>query len=337
MKLPSIFLWLILLFPPVSVLSRTLMSELPSLAISSLFFYLLFKVKGEKFELFILGLIGTVGILFREPLLIVFAPFLFVLFFNYPNSRLPFISGIFLGIGLRLLLAKILFGDFLFYKDPEVLFGFDLFLTSITLYAFALLIFLPGGLWAIWKYKGAYAQALKISVCTTVVFFSLYQFNGLNCGLFEGLILGPRFFIPSLPLFIIAIAQYFEGTRFKKVYCFLPLVAILFFSSVQVYGKVFNKKQELIREATLPNTSKIIYTNWIAQASKVISKLDSRFTNFELKHWNNDEVLPLGSKLIEYTADSIFVKITGNPDEVILSSSIGYTSLTKQDVLNILQ
>lgn len=192
------------LYPPALLLSRQLMSELPSMLVVAAFLALLYSK--TRFRAFGLGLLVGSSVLFREANILLLAPFLFAVAVESRGKVAQAGTGLAAGLALRLAAGYWAFGDPFFIKDPNVSFGLQYLPGNLLLYLPALLIFVPGGLWAAWKYKGAYCNALRFALGAYLLLHLLYGYNGCQDSGWRCLVLGPRFFIPALPLFALALA-----------------------------------------------------------------------------------------------------------------------------------
>lgn len=201
---PGCWAALCFFYPPALLLSRQLMSELPSLLLVSVFTALL--LGRSRYRLWGLGLLTGVSLLFREANLLLLAPLLADTVVENRGKEWQAALGLTMGLALRLAAAAWAYGNPFFIKDPNVGFGLSYLPGNLLLYMPALLVFLPGGLWAVWAYKGAYARALKLAIGGYLLLHLFYGYNGCEDSGWRCLILGPRYFIPALPLFALALA-----------------------------------------------------------------------------------------------------------------------------------
>lgn len=195
-------------FPPLLMLTRTVMSGMPSLLCTSLFLYLLICKSKSRWQYFLLALIVGLATLFRETNILVFGFFGLSLFWTEKKWLGYLMAGFGIGLGSRLLLSQLIYGSYSYMSgaDPFTLANV---LPNLTLYSLLGLVLLPLGLWQVLVYQGKYKWEIKLAV---LAFFGLYLSYGYNpveySGLAKGLLFGGRFLVPLLPLFVIA-AGYF--------------------------------------------------------------------------------------------------------------------------------
>jgi hypothetical protein len=203
-------LWVTWCCLPCLIMSRTVMSDMPALLISALFFYFYFKELNHQNNYFLLGFIGGLSVLFRENLIVLFAFFLLKLFFEGTFSKRFLIAFAFvLGIFIRLLSAQYFYGDPFYYKLTTP-FNTYLFFYNLLSYACSLTVVFPLASFALIQFKNAKEGfIIKLTVVAYLLFFSFYAYNGLISGFLRSIVLTNRFFIPLLPLFMVAYAQFF--------------------------------------------------------------------------------------------------------------------------------
>ena len=89
-----------------------------------------------------------------------------------------------------------------------------------------------------------------------ILVYLLYQYNGLQFSGWKGLILGPRFFIPLLPLFCLTFATYInQQSHFIKKWAPRSLLfcAVLAFAIVNGVGSFYGQRQyELVQSLYQP-------------------------------------------------------------------------------------
>jgi len=234
-KYDPIFALVLFVYPPSVLLSRSLMSDMPSLLIVTVGISLFFSKKlPATRQAGFLGAIAGLSLLFRETNLLILAPLLVALIWRGRTATVLSwaVAGFLLGLLPRLLLAQWLFGDPFFTKDPGVYFHPKYMLSNAPLYLGALMFFVPAGLWTVYRYRGPDKYLVRGIVGLFFLFYLNYGYNGcLNSGL-KCLILGPRFFIPLLPFFALAGADFFQKQRpehlkvVKAIYLCVAFVAI---------------------------------------------------------------------------------------------------------------
>lgn len=192
------------LFPPLMMLTRTLMSGMPSLLFSAIFFFVLVCSSKSVIQYFLLALIAGLSMLFRETNILIFGFFLLFLFLQEKKWIISLILGFALGIGCRLLLAHYVYGSAVHLSHAEP-FSFFNILHNLTLYGLCGLVLIPLGIVQVLWYRGNYQWALKLSVAAFFLLYLSYAYNPMDySGLLKGLLFGGRFLVPVLPLFVIA-------------------------------------------------------------------------------------------------------------------------------------
>lgn len=197
-------LYILFLFPPLLVMQNRLMSDLPSFAIFSFFLYLLFQKNEYKF---LIGLVAGLSILFRETNVILVLPFLIEDFVGNSRRKYSLVVGFLLGIMIRSFSSRLFYGAWFFAKDSGVDFSGVLLFQNLLLYGGLLMVFVPFGYAAIFKYTGKFKKSFVVSALVFSLIYLLYDYNGYSASGVKSLILGGRFFIPFLPLVVLSIAQ----------------------------------------------------------------------------------------------------------------------------------
>lgn len=147
---------LILAFPPAIILSRHLMSEMPSLLAITCWGVSTLNVwkRPSITSTFAAGCWAWLALSFRETNLLLTLPwFLYYLLTKRAYWKMVLIGGI-VGLAVRLASSALAYGDAFFVKDPGVAFSLAYLFPNLPLYLLGLLVFIPGGLWVAWQYKG---------------------------------------------------------------------------------------------------------------------------------------------------------------------------------------
>jgi 4-amino-4-deoxy-L-arabinose transferase-like glycosyltransferase len=202
-------LWaaLVLLYPPSIVMGRVAMSDAPSMLVAAAGLLLFFRgTDGSRAAFFASGLLAGFSILLREGNALVFLP-LFVGALLRRDAGLPWlVAGGLLGLGIRLASAWLYYDDPFFLKPPNP-FSADSVLMNAPLYLGALLVLVPGGLYAGLAYRGPRRVEVVATVAIFTLFHFVYGYSAVESGLSKRLILGPRYFMPLLPLLCLCSAD----------------------------------------------------------------------------------------------------------------------------------
>lgn len=204
---PPWFALLILLFPPALVMGRVATSDVASAAVVALGWWLFWLGTRERRWWLCAGLVAGLSLLLRESNALLFAPLFAGAMLRRDKGWLWLLVGGLVGVSVRLLLSWAVFGDALFVKDAGFGFSVAAIVHNAPIYGLALLVFVPGGLIFAAAYRGLRAPEVMATVAIFVLFYSAYDYSGEVSGLAKRLILGPRFFIPLLPVIAFAMAE----------------------------------------------------------------------------------------------------------------------------------
>lgn len=204
-----LFALLVLGFPPALFMGRIAMSDVPSMALTTVGLFLFFRADGGSFrDWLIAGLFAGVSLALRES-----NPLVFVVLFagavirrdrNWPALLL----GGLLGGSVRPLTAFLITGDPFFVRHQAAsILALHTAAHNVVLYLFALLVMVPGGLIAAVAYRGRRRPEVIATILGFTAFYATYGYGAVESGWQRQLILGPRFFLPLLPLLVVAIAD----------------------------------------------------------------------------------------------------------------------------------
>ncbi len=237
------------LFLPGLALTRSLMSDLPSFALSCLFLSCYVCHSERRWGALLAGLCTGGALLFRETNLLWALPFLVgALFRRHPQATWLWM-GFLLGCLVRMWWASAYWGAPLYVRDPGVPFSWAFLPRNLLFYAAALLVLCPGGLFFLFKGRGMpFWPEACAAVVASLGLFGLYGYDAwAKSGWFKGTVLQGRFVLPLLPLLTLAAAH--AGTLPAMRY--LPYVAFGLFSAVQVSGWQYHRQQERLTQALL--------------------------------------------------------------------------------------
>jgi 4-amino-4-deoxy-L-arabinose transferase-like glycosyltransferase len=209
---PIWFALMFLTYLPTLVLGRVAMSELPSAAVVTLGLWLFWRgQEGPRWTWLLAGWIVGLSLLFRETAVLAFAPLLAGAVLRRDRGWPALIVGGIAGVGMRLASSAWMFSTPFFVRNPGpgYFFSPSNIQQNALLYTFALLVLLPGGLLGALAYRGARRAEVIATVVLTLAFFLLYGFSGIESGLVKRIVLGPRFFIPVVPVIVFACAESF--------------------------------------------------------------------------------------------------------------------------------
>ncbi len=204
------FAVLVLAYPATLVMGRVAMSEAPSLALVACGLWLYFRglrgPEGGAAAWLGAGFLAGASLAFREANVLLFAPFFLGSLVRRERGWWWLAVGGLLGVGVRLASAAAFFGDPWFAKSPDE-FALSALADTLPLYGTSLLVLVPGGLATALLYRGPRRPELVGTVFVFFCFHLLYEYSGEPSGWAKRLVLGPRYFIPLLPLLALASAE----------------------------------------------------------------------------------------------------------------------------------
>ncbi len=254
------------LFLPTIYFSRGLMSEMPSLLLVSIFTYILFKEQKKHSKYLLLGFLAGLSIILRETNIILCGGLVALTLLNYPKYILSFGAGLLIGI-LPRLISSTYFYSTVTYVKKYAPFGIEYFISNLPLYFIILAFLLPGGLYVLYRYKGKLANSIKLSIIAFTLVHLVYGYNsGDHSGFLVSLFYNGRYYIPTLPLWIIVYGHFAKSNSFfnKKSIKILSLSLGLFFIiGSQVFYSILEKEHKSIAVSIFKkyNDKPIIYDN----------------------------------------------------------------------------
>lgn len=199
----------LLLSPAFLFFSRSLMSCMPSLLIISMFFYCFSRSHESKINIFLIGIISTLSIWFRETNFIILIPFLIILVKSDIGRLKTLIPGMLLGLSPKLISSYVVYGKWWFMSASEG-FSINSIVQNFPVYACILLILIPLSIVIIVLYKEKWKVAFWISYLSFVIIYLAYNYTAVPfSGFVKGSLLTSRFMIPLLPLIAIAAGSFF--------------------------------------------------------------------------------------------------------------------------------
>lgn len=191
---------------------RVAMSDMPSCAVVALALWLLWGAEREESPLktFLAGIAAGLSLLFREPNVVLLAPFAVGLLIRQRVRAWPFVAGGLMGIGARLLASHALFGNALYVRDAGYGFSIGSVAHNLPQYVVILMLFFPLGLVLPFLYRGPRRAEVLTAFGAYVLLFLLFDYNSARQnGPIKGLILTSRYMLPALPLLTLMAADAF--------------------------------------------------------------------------------------------------------------------------------
>lgn len=235
LRLPIRGAFAIALFLPAMVMSRHVMSEMPSLLCVAAFVYTLaLAAKKRKGIAFLLGWLALAGLLFRESNILLTLPLLLQWWSKEDDWTYGFwaAAGAFLAIGMRLATTYFFYGDIWYIKDPGVIFTPLAIPSNLPYYAIGLLLLLPAGAWWLYRYQGWYGQSIRLALLAYILLHLCYDYRGegAESGALGSFLLVMRFLIPTLALFALLFAtawnEYLRSYTWNKSLIFIGVVIL---------------------------------------------------------------------------------------------------------------
>ena len=208
-----LFALLFLGYLPALVLGRSAMSELPSaLAVAASQFLLLRSgpAPGQPASTggtFAAAFLGAASLTLRETNALFVAPLLVGAVLRREGRTPALLLGALLGLGLKLLASLLAFGDPFFLRPTWTGWSLSAAAAHLPLYLFALLVLAPLGLFGALAFRGPRRAEVVVTTALSVAFFAAWNYSGQTSGTLQRLVLGPRFFVPLLPLFSVTLAE----------------------------------------------------------------------------------------------------------------------------------
>ena len=308
---------IILFYPPALVMGRIVSSDVISAAVIAFglwaFFYgSLNRSKPDNRAAilwFISGLTAGLSLLFRETNALLFLPLFLGAMIRRNKEWVWLLTGGIIGLSLRLLGSWIVFDSVLFVKEPYS-FEINTIWNNLAIYLPSLLLMVPGGLIFAFLYKGERRAEVILTILIYVSTYLTYSYSGQESGGLIRWVLGPRFFIPLLPLFALVAADSvprlirdfsIQGTtvgRFKILFMTLLIAIIL---STQLYMHDWLQPHRDIQNVIVekvPGNSIVIMNN--EATLTYISELQGYHTRINFEFLTPEEASQLDAAYIVF-------------------------------------
>ncbi|MBK9337755.1 MAG: hypothetical protein IPM98_14800 [Lewinellaceae bacterium] len=291
------------LFLPGLVLTRTLMSDLPSFALASIFLWLYTPPKKNQstsqpsnpqpsslptfqpatfqpsnlpaFQLIRLaaaGLVAGLGLLFRETNVLWALPFLLGAALRGRTSWGILWLGFAAGMAPRLAWGWFFFGDPLFVRDSGIAFSIAFLPKNLMFYVPALLVLVPGGLYFLWKNRSPYRWEIAATVGLFLAVYGCYGYDAFSKSGYKAVVLQGRFLLPLLPFVALAAAETMPRVS-RRFQIGMGVAAFALFVGVQMLGYGYNSRQQRITDALLQLPTATHYTFTPDESHKYLNAL----------------------------------------------------------------
>ncbi|RIK62368.1 MAG: hypothetical protein DCC64_10610 [Planctomycetota bacterium] len=202
-----LFALLFLCYPATLVVSRCGMSETPSAALVSLALYLFWFARGRRAWMAAAGFVAGVSLLLRETNALVCAFFFLGSLLRREQGWWALVAGGLAGTALRPLAFEWLLGNALHVKGTHPPFSWSAVPGNMPFHLGALLLLFPAGLLWVALYRGPRRLELWATVAGFLALYLLFDYNAAASAGLKQWVLTSRFFIPLLPLLVIAAAE----------------------------------------------------------------------------------------------------------------------------------
>ena len=290
-----IFALLVLMYPPLLVLARHAMSDVPAAALVAISLLLFWKGRdGSAWWWVASGFVAGGALLIRETALLAVAPFFVGAVVRYRWRVLPLVIGGIAGLGLRGLVNSIVYDDAAYTFPAGYSFSLANIPPNLALYGLAVLVFMPLGLVGVILYRGPQRPEVMVAFALGVGIYLLYGYNGSASGFARQLVLGPRYLIPLLPIMAMASAHTFTRIwrgrrrasasadhRMRVTVNSLGVLVLIGVAAVNPWAHLQADPHRQMRDTimeTIPEES-VVAANTLAM-SKYINRLHSDYLTF---------------------------------------------------------
>ena len=204
-----LFALLALAYPPLAVMGRIGMSDVPSGFIVTLGWFLFWRgARGSRAAWLGSGFLAGASFTFRESNPLLFVPLFLGAVLRRERRVWQLVVGGAAGMSTRFIAAHYVFSEAFFTRTTGDFWQFPKQpIETALLYGFALLVMLPGGLIGLMTYRGERRPEVIVTGLLYAACYCFFYYSGSESGLAMRLILGPRFFIPLLPVLVWAMAE----------------------------------------------------------------------------------------------------------------------------------
>lgn len=254
------------LFPPTIYFSRGVMSEMPSLVLIAFFLYGYVCWENGWIKFFLLGTLAGLSLLFRETNILICGGLVLLPCLKNIKHLLGFSTGVIIGIIPRLWSGYYFYETSIYIKKAA---SFDWFaiIHNFTLYITIVLLLLPGGIYVLIRLKGLFARSIQLSLSLFILLHLFYTYHsGDHSGSIISVFYNGRYFIPTLPLWCIAYADFSKNSNFfsnKNTIKVLMGSCMLFTISFHGFLKYLGNEHEEVAKDIFENYNNeiIIYHN----------------------------------------------------------------------------
>ncbi|MGO9288357.1 MAG: ArnT family glycosyltransferase [Polyangia bacterium] len=257
---PPIFALLPLLFIGTLVQGRLAMSDALTALISSLTFWLFSRgERGGRFAWVGSGFFAGLSAVFRDPTPLLYAPLFAGTLVRRERKAWQLVAGGVLGVSIRLITAKLLFGAALFLRMGGAL-SLGAIPTNVPLYAFILICVFPLGLPSLFFHRSQRKPELILGVLAMIVVYLVFPLPHEANSLIRDVVLHARYCTALVPLFAFTLAEWIPcwtagRERLQRTVTIgAVMAAVVLILSVHIFLYTWGKTLERIRQAIYSNT-----------------------------------------------------------------------------------
>ena len=301
-RLPVFASLLCFFFFPAVLMSRTLMPEMPSLLICSLFTYFyLTDFKNRNIKMFLISFLAGLSLWFKETNILLFAILLLGPMFKNPSFIFSFLPGFFLGLMPRLQSAHLFYDNPIYMMNNPGRFSLNHIWGNLPIYSIVFIFFFPLGLYFIFNIRNKKYRLFQLTAVLYFVFHLIYGYNPTPLGDLKTMMLSPRFFVPLLPIMAIIYGSAIQNSdrifRMSLLEYLMPIISVVSIVCINMGMKYYEKDhQEVVHQLEEINDNNAVFIyNRFGDAAKIINPLHGNFKVIQAENLLNQP-----NKLMEF-------------------------------------
>jgi 4-amino-4-deoxy-L-arabinose transferase-like glycosyltransferase len=208
LRRPPIFALLPLLFIGTLVQGRLAMSDALTALISALTFWLFSRgERGGRFAWVSSGFFAGLSAVFRDPTPLLYGPLFAGTVVRHERRAWQLFAGGLIGVSIRFITAKLLFGSALFLRVGVPL-SLGAIPPNLLLYAFILICAVPLGLPSVFLHRSQRKPELVFGVLALVAVYLLFPLPHMANGVVRDVVLYARYCTALVPLMAITLSEW---------------------------------------------------------------------------------------------------------------------------------
>ncbi len=301
-RLPVFASLICFFFFPAILMSRTLMPEMPSLLISSLFTYLyLTDFRNRNIKMLLVSFLAGLSLWFRETNILLFAILLIGPLIKNPSFIFSLIPGFLLGLIPRFQSAHLFYGDPFHLMNNPGRFSLNHLWGNLPIYSIVFIFFFPLGLYFIFNIRNKKYRLFQLTAILYFVFHLIYGYNPTPLGDLKTMMLSPRFFVPLLPIMAVIYGSAIQNSdrifRMSLLEYAMPIMSVVSIVGINMGMKYYEKDhQEVVHQLEAINDKNAVFIyNRFGDAAKIINPLHGKFKVIQAEN-----LLKKPGKLMEF-------------------------------------